>query len=74
MSNEKIYLKPGDLVVADNVLLMFDGKKYILTTDGLNPALKCIFDEETDQEYPIEYEVTENDIKPYYTKDLAEGE
>lgn len=64
----KEYLKSGDIVVADNVLLMFDGKKYILTVDGLNPALKYIFDEETDQEYPIEYEVTENDIRPLYLK------
>lgn len=68
MNNEKIYLKPGDLVVADNVLLMFDGIKYILTADGLNPALKCIFDEKNDQEYPIEYEVSDNDLKPYYIK------
>lgn len=64
----KTYLKEGDLLVADNVLLMFDGIKYILTIDGLNPALKYIFDEETDQEYPIEYEISKNDLRPFYLK------
>jgi len=62
----KIYLKPGDIVTADNVLLMYDGTKYILALGGLIAASKFIFDEKTEQEYPIEYDVTGGDIRPFY--------
>ena len=66
MSNEKVYLKPGDLIIADNVMLIYDGTKYILTLNGLEYSSKFILGASGDLEYPIKYEVTEEDIKPYY--------
>ena len=66
MDNEKTYLKPGDIIIADSVILIYDGTKYILAIDGLAHAEKYIIDPSTEQECPIEYELTEENIKPYY--------
>jgi hypothetical protein len=66
MANEKTYLKPGDIILADNVVLMYDGQKYILTVDGLTYANKFIIDDDSELECPIEYEITKENIKPYY--------
>ena len=66
MSNEKVYLKPGDLLIADNVILIYDGTKYILTLNGLEYSSKFVLDPSNNLEYPIVYEITKEDIKPYY--------
>lgn len=62
--NKKKYLKPGDLVIADSVILMYDGTKYILAADGL--ACANMFVLEGDQEREVKYEITDKDFKPYY--------
>ena len=72
MSNEKVYLKSGDLIIADNVMLMYDGTKYILIINGLEYSSKFMLDTDNDLEYPIEYEITKEDIKPYYTRKTRE--
>jgi hypothetical protein len=66
MNNKKVYLKAGDLMIADNVMLIYDGIKYILAHNGLEYSSKFILNADGNLEYPVKYEITEEDIKPYY--------
>jgi len=62
----KKYLKPGDIVIADSVILVYDGTKYVLASDGLSAASKFMLDKKTEQEYPIKYEVSKDGIRPFF--------
>jgi len=65
---KKVYLKAGSIVVADSVLLIFDGTKYILPSNGLSAACFSVLDtaQNAYKEHVIKQEITEKDIKPYY--------
>jgi hypothetical protein len=64
----KQFLKDGDEVVADNIKLEYVDGKFTLPADGLNHAVKYVFDIETELECELLFESNETELKPYYDK------
>lgn len=66
----KHFLRDGDEVVADNVKLVYNEVtgKFVVPTDGLDYAVKYVFDEPTGLEFELLFESNENGLDPYYNK------
>lgn len=68
----KHFLKDGDEVVADNIKLVYIDGKFTLPEDGLNHSVKYVFDEPTELEFELLFELNEGELKPYYDKPVID--
>lgn len=67
----KRYLKNGDEVIADNIKLIYIDGKFTVPKDGLDFAVKYVFDIKTELECELLFEINEDGLKPYYDKPLS---
>ena len=68
----KHYLKNNDEIVTDNVKLVYENGQFKSTEGSLAHANMYVYDEETEQEYEIQYEMIDSVLTPYYEKPFSE--
>lgn len=64
------FLKNGDEIIADNIKLVYNNGDFILPEDGLEYAVKYVFDVETELECDVLFKMVKGTPKPYYNKPL----
>ena len=65
----KIYLKPDDEVVADNVKLVMDENgNFVMPADSLDYSVRHVFDEATEEEYELQFDTSNDEPRAYYDR------